>query len=313
MYITLVDTHHHYGKSHATTSAIRHPLKKKRMDFSTLETGRDGYGFMATKTLVVAWESVCEELTVLQSVYCREGECEIAAPPGLTFENLEDYRHNRSPEDIEVKLKLVLEPNTKNCICPPNSFQALVSITLPIRQFYPYCAYPKVSVSSKYLSPKELCEIDDKAIKFMKSKASYCLFTLLEYVKEELQQIASTRDCTIGCNQSSSVRHELTSSQKQAEDETHVLIAHLDHMRNPSKYFKVLRLWAMQLHIGGIVLNAGVHAIYVVLTGRPGNLREFVKRWRTQSIDVDSHGCPCKERMLNIIYQESIGITTPNL
>lgn len=275
-----------------------------------IETDWMGYGFMATRTSVVAWESVCEELIALQSIYCREGECEIVAPPGLTFESLEDYR---SPEDIEVKLKLVLEPNTRNCICSPNSFQVLASITLP--QFYPCCAYPTVSVSSKHLSSKELYEIDDKAIKFMKSNSgNYCLFTLLEYVKEELKQIASTCECTIGCDQSSIVsRHEFTSSQKQTEDKTQVLIAHLDHMRNQSKYFKALHLWGMQLHISGIVLNAGVHAIYVVLTGRPGNLREFVKRWRTQSIDVDSQGCPCKERMMSIICQESIGITTPNL
>ena len=92
--------------------------------------------------------------------------------------------------------------------------------------------------------------------------------------------------------------------------QVHVCIAKLDHMRNEQKYFKLLNSWAKELALYGKVLHTGPHSIYVVIIGvndsGGASVSEFLKRWRTQNVDVDSQGRPCKERLLSVLCQQQL-------
>ena len=90
----------------------------------------------------------------------------------------------------------------------------------------------------------------------------------------------------------------------------HVCIAKLDHMRNEQKYLKLLNSWAKELTLYGKILHTGPHSIYVVIVGVNNSggtsVSEFLKRWRTQNVDVDSQGRPCKERLLSVLCQRQL-------
>ena len=58
--------------------------------------------------------------------------------------------------------------------------------------------------------------------------------------------------------------------------------------------------------ITGKVLKMGRCAVYVVLLGDNKAISEFIKRWKTQNVDIDSHGKSCKEKMMSILCQQQI-------
>ena len=77
-------------------------------------------------------------------------------------------------------------------------------------------------------------------------------------------------------------------------------------MRKEQKYFKLLNSWAKELAIAGKLFKTACHSIIVVLLGESRSLVEFLKRWKSQNVDIDSHGRPCKEKMLTILCQQSM-------
>lgn len=83
-------------------------------------------------------------------------------------------------------------------------------------------------------------------------------------------------------------------------------------MRNEAKYFKLLNSWAKELEITGKVLKMEQrqHGIYVVLLGGAKELAEFVSRWKTQNVDVDSRGRHCKEKMITfLLHNHQLKVT----
>ena len=79
-------------------------------------------------------------------------------------------------------------------------------------------------------------------------------------------------------------------------------------MRNEQKYLKLLRSWAKELGVTGKIVKAGSRNITVVLLGKNRAIAEFARRWRTQNVDVDSHGKPCKEKMMTVLCQQAIQV-----
>ena len=90
----------------------------------------------------------------------------------------------------------------------------------------------------------------------------------------------------------------------------YVCIAKLDHMRNEQKYLKLLNSWAKELTLSGKVLHTGPHSIYVVIVGTndsgDASVSEFLKRWKTQNVDIDSQGRLCKEKLLSVLCQRPL-------
>ena len=86
-------------------------------------------------------------------------------------------------------------------------------------------------------------------------------------------------------------------------------IVHLDHMNDYKSYCKTLSKWCKQLKLGGVLFLATHHKprprhIFALLdapTSCQAQTDVFLQRLRTQNVDVNMRGQPCKERMSTVI------------
>lgn len=88
----------------------------------------------------------------------------------------------------------------------------------------------------------------------------------------------------------------------------HELVLHIDHMNDAGGYMRTLGKWVGQLGLRGRLYfsRRGVrHAdVLVVLQGEAEPpLRAFLQRLRTQHVDTDRGGRPCKERQASVLHQ----------
>jgi hypothetical protein len=90
-----------------------------------------------------------------------------------------------------------------------------------------------------------------------------------------------------------------------------VVIA-LDHMRDRRMYMKILKSWVEDLRIAGTISRREeldskglTKDVYIVLQGRTKSLDEFLRRLRTENVDVNSKGQACKERMSSVLARFS--------
>ncbi|CAF2754006.1 unnamed protein product [Rotaria sp. Silwood2] len=76
----------------------------------------------------------------------------------------------------------------------------------------------------------------------------------------------------------------------------------IDHMRSPNIYMKHLHQWTNELNITGRVLIIP-HNIFILIEGKNENLKKFIIKLKTETVDIDSRGRPCKERLLTQIVE----------
>lgn len=87
-------------------------------------------------------------------------------------------------------------------------------------------------------------------------------------------------------------------------------LLHLDHMNDHKGYTKLMCTWAKQLRLGGVIFLS-LHCsprprhIFAVLDSPTvlGGTGEFLLRLRTQNVDVNMRGQPCKERMSTVVIE----------
>jgi len=89
-------------------------------------------------------------------------------------------------------------------------------------------------------------------------------------------------------------------------------LIHFDHMNNFKGYTKLLSKWAKQLRLGGVIFlprncKPRPRHIFAILDSAElsGETSEFLTRLRTQNVDVNSRGVPCKERMSTVVSEFS--------
>lgn len=103
---------------------------------------------------------------------------------------------------------------------------------------------------------------------------------------------------------------DLTKTSLIPASPTHISVSKLDHMRNSAKYLKNLRTWADELSVRGKVIDRGRGAVFVVLVGSGDDIRSYLRRWRTERMDIDSKGRPCKERLMEVLYQGQLNTSS---
>ncbi|EFJ47435.1 hypothetical protein VOLCADRAFT_92146 [Volvox carteri f. nagariensis] len=84
-----------------------------------------------------------------------------------------------------------------------------------------------------------------------------------------------------------------------------VLLIRLDHMHNRALYGKIIGSWVRELRLTGRLIFQK-NLILLLLEGDGDALREYLVRHRTESVDVDSRGRKCKERMMNVVVQQPV-------
>ena len=264
------------------------------------------------------WEPQREELLSLKSIYCSPEECCLLSPPSLSFEVLE-RAFEAPPDPVTVEVKLQVPVSHQGDADEP----ALLKVALVLPKEYPLSEAPHVSISSPDISEHALTELAHSAAHYAEGfKPHPSLFDILERLKQLATEMV---DCTPSyLIKSTMIRRETshsspkttpsqvtksssdvyTDSVASCRETDHICVAKLDHMRNRQKYVKTLQQWSEELGVRGKIVDGGLHNIYVVLLGREGSVREFVRRWRTQSVDDDSRGRPCKERMVSVLCQK---------
>ena len=86
-------------------------------------------------------------------------------------------------------------------------------------------------------------------------------------------------------------------------------VVHLDHMNDFKGYTKILSKWCKQLKLGGCIFLATHHKprprhIFTLIdapSSGQAQTDEFLQRLRTQNVDVNMRGQPCKERMPTVV------------
>lgn len=86
------------------------------------------------------------------------------------------------------------------------------------------------------------------------------------------------------------------------EDTPFVLLLRLDHMRDRARYLGTVRQWFGGLGLGGRVLFHG-RRVLILLTGAESDLKRYLVLHRSGLVDVDSRGQPCRERMMDVLFQ----------
>jgi hypothetical protein len=92
-------------------------------------------------------------------------------------------------------------------------------------------------------------------------------------------------------------------------------LLHLDHMNDYKGYTKLLQKWCTQCRLSGVIFLS-LHCdprprhIFAVLDSPTtmGGTGELLTRLRTQNVDVNMRGQPCKERMSTVVADLSLAI-----
>ena len=115
-------------------------------------------------------------------------------------------------------------------------------------------------------------------------------------------------------NNSDSALLDVTDAAVESEQKEECVIF-IDHMNDAPGYTKQLRKWSEQLGLdGGRLLHTTPakpsstrrEHIICVLHGNPDATKAFLQRLRTQMVDVDRSGRPCKERQATVRWQKPL-------
>lgn len=217
-------------------------------------------------------ELIQEELEALQAIFCEEGE----------FVLHSDVENGLFVESQTLDLTIDLE--IKRSSANPEARKIKMAVTLS--KDYPEVV-PKVALSSADFQNKYIARFKDD---------------LMAYA-HTLPHGPMILDLTLWL-QENAVHTLEEKEEKSATCEVinDLVILKLDHMRNQTKYLKTLSSWTQDLNIKTVVFF--LHKlILLVCEGLTESIREFLRRFKSCNIDVDSSGKPCKEKMMSFIVQ----------
>jgi len=93
-------------------------------------------------------------------------------------------------------------------------------------------------------------------------------------------------------------------------------LVYVDHMNDTKGYRKWLRKTAKEVDCFLLIKQSYPNhdfskrpLIIVAIVGESDLVRQFLKRWRTSRVDVDSKGKPCLERMITILMEGQLDHT----
>uniref|UniRef100_UPI0037E7CE11 RWD domain-containing protein 3 n=1 Tax=Semicossyphus pulcher TaxID=241346 RepID=UPI0037E7CE11 len=209
-------------------------------------------------------EAAVEEVSVLSSIYCGEGEFQLL---------------QQSAQD-----GLVVQINTT-----VGGKRGLdVSLLFHLHPLYP-SRPPEISVSSTRLSRTQCHNIRQKLVD---QAAALTPEPMVHQLVEWAQQCVEVKEeCKGG---------EEEEKEREKEEEW-IAVLSLDHIRSRKRYIGLLERWSQQLQLTGRLLLG--RSILVILQGDRANIKEFCRLLKTVKVDVDSSGKKCKEKMMKIVFE----------
>ncbi|KAL4236889.1 RWD domain-containing protein 3 [Mactra antiquata] len=212
-----------------------------------------------------------EELEAVNALYCLPGECEF--------------------QDETLTISSSIESSKTSQGIP-------VQILFQIPSDYP-ASFPQISIFSNHLHRDIVNGIKTKCMKYCESLLNEPMLislisTIQELIKEELDAGHVDND--------DSVKHQ-ANLKDERDSNIWTSVLHIDHMRSTNKYCKTLEKWASELTLNGAILFIN-KLILVILQGSIDSIKDFTIRLKTVSVDVDSKGHSCKERMMSVLCQQ---------
>ena len=226
-------------------------------------------------------ELIQDEIEALRAIYCEEGEFSV-------HPNVKGGIFAKS-DMLSISLVLQVKCSAFSCSSAKNRVPETckVKMTVSLSKDYPE-VLPSVSLSSEHFSKKQVAIFRDKLLSYLKTLRPGPLILDLAMWLQENAVHTSAQSPLSGLKNDCS------------EDVNELVVAKLDHMRNRTCYLRTLTTWSNDLHIPIMVFFAH-KLILLVVEGSPDLVREFLRRFRSCNIDVDSSGKPCKEKMMKLL------------
>lgn len=211
-------------------------------------------------------EAALEEVSVLSSIYCGEGEFQLiqqSAQDGLVVQiNCTGVGDRR----LDVRLVFHLHPD------------------------YP-SSPPHISISSTGLSRTQCHSIRQK----LQDQAAALVPEPMVHQLVECSQQQCVEVTEDGRGSDEAV--------EESDKDEWAAVLLLDHIRSQNRYIGLLERWSHQLQLTARLLLG--QSILVILQGSKPDIKEFCRRLKTVKVDVDSSGKKCKERMMKILIETS--------
>ena len=244
------------------------------------------------------WFSFKDEIVTLSSIYCAHEELMISNNGKiLSTDELVNQEQPLYPIKVEIKINI---PSSSN-----NISVITLTVVIIVTTTYPQES-PEISLQSDILKDEFLKELHVKTLEYVSTLIpEQCLFQIVEYIKQLITDAVLT-NLKIFKSPSTSSEHQKNKAASLSDSPCHNYISYLitiDHMRNESRYCKMLEKWSKELNVSCTVINCGLHNLYVQLVGDTSDVGQFLKVWKSQNVDVNSRGHPCKERLLSIVNQ----------
>lgn len=176
------------------------------------------------------------------------------------------------------------------------------------------------------------CQFLELGKKDMSTLAQYCRDAGLEYLFLSCLNIANQSNAENHKNDFENISNddvllkETNSGKKSTSRHEYGILIHVDHMNDEKRYRKWLYRSAQELSCSILINQSSsvstedfpernIHnntylikrpIIIVALKGDEMAIKQYMKRWRTSRVDVDSKGKPCLERKMTILCEGEI-------
>lgn len=222
---------------------------------------------------------ISDEIKVLDSIFCGKDE----------------FLVNDSPLDIDIEssCRNLVEGKTENLLIsvkiPSEYIEMRLSVSLG--KDYP-SSLPGISLLSAQLTRKKTAEIQELLQGYAKESLAQIsepiVLKLVEWLQEKIPvkgvetEVHDAEKCTIN------------------NDKLHICALKFDHMRSRKKYLKTISNWIEEFDLTGFIVFWEKNIIAVIEGFKPA-INKYLKRARTCTVDVDSAGRACKERMMDVL------------
>nr|XP_019935374.1 PREDICTED: RWD domain-containing protein 3 isoform X1 [Paralichthys olivaceus] len=220
-------------------------------------------------------EAALEEVSVLSSIYCGEGEFQLL--------------QQSAQDGLLVQINSTALGSGRD-----------TRLLFHLHSSYPSCP-PDISVSSTALSRTQCHNIRQK---LLDQAAALPPEPMVHQLVEWFQVSSSTYSAVNSVSSHLAQCVEVKEEQSRGEEEgteSWTAVLSLDHIRSRNRYIGLLERWSQQLQLT-VILLLGRHILVILQGTRPG-IKEFCHLLKTVKVDVDSSGKKCKERMMKVLVE----------
>lgn len=230
-------------------------------------------------------ELICDELNVLASIFYGKDE----------------FLVNNSPIDTKIysACRNLVEGKSENLQLSIKIPSETTQMTLGVSLSKNYPSFlPGITVSSTQLTKKITSEIQELLKEYASENLGQVsepiVLKLVEWLQEKISKNSLENEAR---NSAKVIKKSCT-----FDDKLYTCVLKLDHMRSRKKYLKIISNWMTELNLNGCILFWEKHIIEII-EGYKSDISKYLKRARTCTVDIDSAGRDCKERMMDVLCQ----------